>query len=54
MSPAVKDFLVYIIELCAERYFSGSKTIAYNQLKDIEQLAFYKETYDTSHSLSSS
>jgi len=53
MSPAVKDFLVYIIELCAERYFSGSKTIAYNQLKNTDQLAFYKETYDTSHTLSS-
>jgi len=39
MSPAVEDFLVYIIELCAERYFSGSKTIAYNQLKNTDQLA---------------
>jgi len=53
MSPAVKDFLVYVIELCAERYFSGSKTIAYNQLKNTDQLSFYKDTYDTSHTLSS-
>jgi len=53
MSPAVKDFLVYVIELCAERFFGGNKTIAYNQLKRTDQLSFYKETYDTSHTLSS-
>jgi len=53
MAVAVKDFLVYVIELCAERYFGGSKTIAYNQLKNTNQLSFYKETYDTSHTLSS-
>jgi len=53
MSLAVKDFLVYVIELCAERFFGGNKTIAYNQLKRTNQLSFYKETYDTSHTLSS-
>jgi len=53
MSPVVKDFLVYVIELCAERFFGGNKTIAYNQLKNTNQLSFYKETYDTSHTLSS-
>jgi hypothetical protein len=53
MSPAVKDFLVYVIELCAERFFGGNKTVAYNNLKKTDQLSFYKETYDTSHTLSS-
>jgi len=53
MSLAVKDFLVYVIELCAERYFGGSKTIAYKQLKNTNQLSFYRETYDTSHTLPS-
>lgn len=53
MSPNMKDFLVYVIELCAERFFGGNKTIAYNQLKNTNQLSFYKETYDTSHTLSS-
>ncbi|MDR2923610.1 MAG: DUF3791 domain-containing protein [Treponema sp.] len=53
MSQAVKDFLVYVIELCAENYFDGNKTAAYNQLKNTNQLSFYRETYDTSHTLSS-
>jgi hypothetical protein len=53
MSPSVKDFLVYVIELCAERFFGGNKTVAYNNLKNTEQLSFYKETYDTSHTLPS-
>ena len=53
MSVKVKDFLVYIIELCAEKFFSGNKTTAYNQLKNTGLLSFYKETYDTSHTLSS-
>jgi hypothetical protein len=53
MSPKVKDFLVYVIELCAERFFGGNKTLAYKQLKNTDQLSFYKETYDTSHTLSS-
>jgi hypothetical protein len=53
MSPSVKDFLVYVIELCAERFFSGNKTLAYKQLKNTDLLSFYKDTYDTSHTLSS-
>ncbi|MCL2101615.1 MAG: DUF3791 domain-containing protein [Fibromonadales bacterium] len=53
MSPVVKDFLVYVIELCAERFFGGNKTAAYNNLKNSDLLSFYKDTYDTSHTLSS-
>jgi hypothetical protein len=53
MTQTVKDFLVYIIELCAERFFLGNKSLAYKQLKNTNQIAFYEETYDTSHTLSS-
>jgi hypothetical protein len=53
MTQTIKDFLVYIIELCAERFFNGDKSLAYKQLKDANQLLFYEETYDTSHTLSS-
>jgi len=53
MTQTVKDFLVYIIELCAERFFNGNKSIAYKQLKNTSQILFYEETYDTSHTLSS-
>jgi len=53
MTLTIKDFLVYIIELCAERFFNGNKSLAYKQLKDTNQLLFYEETYDTSHTLSS-
>jgi hypothetical protein len=53
MTQRVKDFLVYIIELCAERFFYGNKSLAYRQLKNTNQISFYEETYDTSHTLSS-
>lgn len=53
MTPTIKDFLVYVIELCAERFFGGDKAVAYNNLKHTDQLSFYKDTYDTSHTLSS-
>ncbi len=53
MSSEVKDFLVYVIELCAERYFGENKTMAYQRLKETGLLSFYEDTYDTSHTLSS-
>ena len=53
MSIEEKDFLVYIIELCSERFFNGDKSLAYEILKKHGLLDFYKDTYDTSHTLSS-
>jgi len=53
MSVEIKDFLVYVIELCAEKFFNGDKSLAYSELKNNGLLDFYKETYDTSHTLSS-
>lgn len=53
MNIEVKDFLVYLIELCADEYFNGNKSLAYNELKKHNLLDFYKNTYDTSHTLSS-
>jgi hypothetical protein len=53
MTQTIKDFLVYIIELCAERFFNGNKSLAYKHLKNTNQISFYEETYDTSHTLSS-
>jgi hypothetical protein len=39
MTQPIKDFLVYIIELCAERFFNGNKSLAYNQLKNTNQIS---------------
>ena len=53
MNIEEKDFLVYIIELCSEKFFNGDKSLAYSMLKNLGLLDFYKDTYDTSHTLSS-
>jgi hypothetical protein len=53
MTIEVKDFLVYLIELCSENFFNGDKSLAYSSLKKHGLLDFYKDTYDTSHTLSS-
>jgi len=53
MGVEVKDFLVYIIELCSDSFFNGDKSLAYDTLKKHGLLDFYKDTYDTSHTLSS-
>ena len=53
MTIEEKDFLVYVIELCSEKFFNGDKSLAYSILKKNGLLNFYKETYDTSHTLSS-
>ena len=53
MNTEIKDFLVYVIELCSEAFFNGNKSAAYEVLKAHKLLEFYKDTYDTSHTLSS-
>ena len=53
MNIEIKDFLVYVIELCSESFFSGDKSAAYEILRKHKLLDFYNETYDTSHTLSS-
>ena len=53
MDIETKDFLVYVIEICADEFFNGDKSLAYDTLKKHGLLDFYKETYDTSHTLSS-
>jgi len=53
MNHEIKDFLVYIIELCSQEFFNGDKSITYQVLKKHGLLDFYKDTYDTSHTLSS-
>ena len=53
MSIEIKDFLVYIIELCADNFFNGDKSSAYSALKKHGLIDFYKNTYETSHTLSS-
>jgi len=53
MEIEVKDFLVYVIELCADEFFNGDKSSAYSVLKKHGLLDFYKDTYETSHTLSS-
>ena len=53
MNIEEKDFLVYVIELCSDKFFNGDKSLTYSVLKKYGLLDFYKDTYDTSHTLSS-
>ena len=48
-----KDFLVYLIEICAKEFFGGDKSSAYAALCNYKLIDFYRDTYDTSHTLSS-
>ena|GEM_PF-3158124 len=49
-----KDFLVYIIEICAREFFGGDKSLAYSALCNYQIMDFYRDTYDTSHTLGTS
>jgi hypothetical protein len=48
------EFLVYIIELAAVRHFDGDRVAAYQALDCSNVLDYYAETYEVSHTLSSS
>ena len=51
MTLEVMEYMVWVIEITAEEFFSGDKTAAYNALKDSGVWTLYVETYDTTHSL---
>jgi hypothetical protein len=53
MDREVKDFLVFLIEICAREFFCGDKSSTYDVLRKYNILDFYRDTYDVSHTLSS-
>jgi hypothetical protein len=51
MSKETKDFIVFLINIVAEEFFSGRKDIAYARLEKAGLLSFYSDTFETSHTL---
>lgn len=51
MNKEVADFMVFIVEQVANRFFASDQAAAYIAMKDSGLWDFFSDTYDTSHSL---
>jgi hypothetical protein len=51
MNKEVADFMVFIVEQVANRFFAGDQAAAYITMKDSGLWDFFSDTYDVSHSL---
>jgi hypothetical protein len=51
MSKEVAEFMVFIVERVALRFFQGDQPTAYAVMKDTGLWDFFVNTYDTSHTL---
>jgi hypothetical protein len=51
MNKEVADFMVFIVEQVANRFFAGDQAAAYAAMKDSGLWDFFSDTYDVSHSL---
>ena len=53
MNFEMMEYAVWIIEIAANEFFSGDKTLAYDTLKNSELWDLYVDHYDVTHSLGS-
>lgn len=51
MSREVAEFMIFIVEQVANRFFSGDQATAYLTMKSSGLWAFFTDTYDTSHTV---
>jgi len=51
MNTEIMEYMVWVVEIAAEAFFSDDKGTAYNTLKEIGIWDFYVDTYDTTHTL---
>ncbi|MDR1013372.1 MAG: DUF3791 domain-containing protein [Coriobacteriales bacterium] len=51
MSREVAEFMVFIVEQVANRFFEGNQSAAYVAMQDSGLWAFFSDTYDVSHTL---
>ncbi|MCL2020260.1 MAG: DUF3791 domain-containing protein [Oscillospiraceae bacterium] len=51
MSSEVMEFMVWLVERVARKFFDGNKRLAYNQLKATGLWEHYVRHYETSHTL---
>jgi hypothetical protein len=51
MSKEVADFMIFIVEQIANRFFGGSQPVAYAAMKESGLWDFFSKTYETSHTV---
>lgn len=51
MSFEIMEYVVWVIEIAAEEFFKGDKTIAYYTLKNSKLWDLYVDHYDVTHTL---
>jgi len=51
INTEIMEYLVWVIELTADEFFDGNKTLAYRTLKDQGIWDMYVQNYDVTHTL---
>jgi hypothetical protein len=51
MSREVAEFMIFVVEQVANRFFDGNQVAAYLAMKDSGLWDFFSDTYDTSHTV---
>jgi hypothetical protein len=51
MNREVAEFMIFLVEKIADRFFDGDQSAAYIAMKDSGLWSFFSDTYDTSHTL---
>ena len=51
MTIEVMEYIVWVVEIAAEKFFGGNKTAAYNAIKTKGIWELYTDCYDTTHTL---
>ena len=52
MSRETAEFMIFVVEQVAHRFFAGDQSAAYLAMKESGLWAFFSKTYDSSHTLS--
>ena len=48
----ITEFMIWVIEIVARKFFQNDKTLAYNTLKNTQIWDMYVNNYDVTHTLS--
>jgi hypothetical protein len=51
MTLEIMEYVVWVIEIAARKFFNNDKTAAYDTLKNSELWVLYVDHYDTTHTL---
>jgi hypothetical protein len=51
MNKEVAEFMIFLVEQVANRFFDGNQATAYLAMKDSGLWDFFSSTYETSHTL---